>query len=70
MGFLVVGTSLTDGNEPLFTLRRLESDFHAHFGCSPDVCEVLWRLLEPRENVDPGAEPEHLLWMLGFMKIY
>jgi hypothetical protein len=44
--------------------------FHASFGTSPEVCSVLWEMLDPREEIDRYALPQHLLWALMFLKLY
>jgi len=42
--------------------------FREYFGCSPDICKILWDLLE---DFHPhGAHPKHLLYALLFLKQY
>ncbi len=44
--------------------------FHEFFGTSVRVIEILWQLVV-RDKLRPrGGPPEHLLWMLHFIKVY
>jgi hypothetical protein len=44
--------------------------FHEFFGTSMRVVKILWKLVI-RDKLRPrGGRPEHLLWMLFFMKVY
>jgi hypothetical protein len=42
--------------------------FRSHFGCSSDVCSVLWQMMAV--NRPNGMRPTHLLWALLFLKTY
>lgn len=44
--------------------------FKSFFGTSPIVCAKLWDMLDPEVNLPDGALPKHLLWGLGFIKVY
>jgi hypothetical protein len=45
--------------------------FRGHFGCSPEVAAKLWFLCDPENEPFPeGANVEHLLWTLIFIKVY
>ncbi len=41
--------------------------FKTFFGVSPQVCGVVWNLIEKKP---PGSKPIHLLWSLLFLKAY
>jgi len=43
--------------------------FLAFFGMTPFICTLLWAMLEPLAKMPTGAEPDHLLWSLLFMKV-
>jgi len=49
--------------------RDLE-EFKAHFGSTPLVCSIVWKLLNKYELQPPGGCAFHMLWALLFMKIY
>eukprot|EP00977_Amphora_coffeiformis_P008565 scaffold1938_cov260-Amphora_coffeaeformis.AAC.1 len=40
--------------------------FRSHFGCSPDICSILWQQITRGCN----GMPYHLLWALNFLKSY
>ena len=40
--------------------------FRSHFGCSPDICSILWEKIR-RPSAMMG---KHLLWGLHFLKSY
>lgn len=46
--------------------------FRSNYGCSPDVCSILWETLTENNCFRhfPGAMPKHLLWTLLFLKTY
>jgi hypothetical protein len=44
--------------------------FHATFGTSPEVCSILWEMLEPQKEINSYAKPPHLLWGLMFLRLY
>ena len=44
--------------------------FRAHFGTTPQICEKLWKMLDPCDQINERAKLKHLLWALLFMKIY
>jgi len=44
--------------------------FAAHFGCSVDMCMLIWRKLQRAETLPNMALPKHLLWTLAFLKLY
>ena len=46
--------------------RHANTRFRAHFGTSPEICAVLWEMLDPIF----GGLPKHLLWALMFLKLY
>jgi len=42
-----------------------------HFGCSVDMMAKLWWLIEHKwPEVNDTYERQHLLWALGFLKVY
>jgi hypothetical protein len=56
-----------DGNAfNLFSQRLGLSPFSSHFGTTPHVVAIVWHLIDKPE----GAEPNHLLWTLLFLKAY
>ncbi len=44
--------------------------FRKFFGMSVRVVEILWELVVCDKLQPGGGHPEHLLWMLFFMKVY
>jgi hypothetical protein len=65
-------TKTTKKNEA--NLQKQFRYYQSLFGCSPDVTAEIWYRLAPREvgetSLVKGAEPQHLLWALLFMKLY
>eukprot|EP00977_Amphora_coffeiformis_P007617 scaffold1684_cov214-Amphora_coffeaeformis.AAC.1 len=52
-------------------VRIEDCSFRSHFGCSPDVCSILWQKIDERMQPRPrGMMPKHLLWALLFLKTY
>lgn len=51
-------------NGSKITLNR---SFRSCYGVSPDVCYVLWSLIEQQHF---AMKPKHLLWTLFFLKCY
>lgn len=41
--------------------------FKTFFGVSPNVCGVVWNIIEDKPH---HSEPKHLLWTLLFLKSY
>jgi hypothetical protein len=41
--------------------------FRSFYGVPPNVCAILWNLIE---NKPQGSKPKHLLWCLHFLKCY
>jgi hypothetical protein len=56
--------------------RRIGSEstearlFREFFGMSMRVVEILWEVVVCNKLQPRGGRPEHLLWMLYFMKVY
>ena len=44
--------------------------FREYFGCPAEVCVVLWNLLVLDDLLPAGAQLQHLLWTLIFLKGY
>jgi hypothetical protein len=44
--------------------------FHEFFGMSVRVVKILWELVVRNKLQPRGGRPEHLLWMVYFMKVY
>jgi hypothetical protein len=44
--------------------------FHEFFGTSVRVVKILWELIVWDKLRPRGGRPEHLLWVLYFMKVY
>ena len=44
--------------------------FCAMFGTSPDICSLLWDLLDPTTTMPNEVRAVHLLWGLMFLKLY
>jgi hypothetical protein len=44
--------------------------FRSLFGVPPVVCATVWSFLSTNKSIPNGAEPERLLWMLYFLKVY
>jgi hypothetical protein len=44
--------------------------FRKFFGTSMRVVEILWQLVVCDKLRPRGGHPEHLLWMLYFLKVY
>ena len=44
--------------------------FRAHFGTTPQICEKLWKMLDPCDQINERAKLKHLLWALVCMKVY
>lgn len=46
--------------------------FKSWFGCSPEICVILWEFIRVDESVckHSRAGPIHLLWVLMFLKLY
>ena len=69
--FLAVGNKIMkrDGKSGSKSTERVR--FKATFGSSPEVCSLLWDLLQPQIKAMPrNARPSHLLWGLLFLKIH
>lgn len=47
-----------------------EKAFKALFAVSAIVVASIWRKLERNEGLPRRSLPEHLLWMLAFLKVY
>ena len=51
-----------------------ERDFRSIFGTTPQVCSILWNMLDPAEPDSPlvmgRPKYEHLLWLLHYVKEY
>ena len=56
--------------DPNSSAREQAREFTEFFGTSYDVCEDVWRRINPTENVHPNAKPKHLLWALLFLFNY
>jgi hypothetical protein len=54
------------------TLQKKYEYFQSLFGCSPDITAEIWYRIAPQgeHSLKRGAEPQHLLWALLFMKVY
>jgi hypothetical protein len=59
----------------LLTRHKLEGSsetgirkFREFFGCSPEICSMVWNLL--RDHIPVYGTPSHLLWALLFLKRY
>ena len=50
------------------TLRN--RDFHAHFGVSPFIVDIVWGSLCERGGLPKGLQHQHLLWALCWLKVY
>lgn len=50
------------------SLRTGRRRFKAFFGCTPQVCAILWQHLQL--SLERGYTKEHLLWGLFFLKCY
>lgn len=44
--------------------------FRSTFGTTPEVCAVIWNMLDPYSTMEDAASPKHLLWALMFLKVY
>lgn len=45
--------------------------FRSHFGCSPDICSIVWQKIDKDcTRRSQGMIPKHLLWVLLFLKGY
>ena len=44
--------------------------FQAMFGTSPDMCSLLWDMLDPIDTMPNGVKGFHLLWGLMFLKLH
>ncbi len=44
--------------------------FREFFGTSVRVIKILWELIVCNKLQPKGGRPEHLLWMLYFLKVY
>ena len=67
--FWVAGCIVTKhdlGRSKHVGLRR----FREHFGTTPNICEIVWNLLDDQELHPHGALPIHLLCALLFLKLY
>lgn len=64
LAFQILSGSVAGGN------REGLRSFKARFGCSPDVCSVLWEMMSIRRTKPRNMTPKHLLWALLFMKTY
>lgn len=43
--------------------------FRAHFGVTFPVLSEVWRRLEPKTKISPGARPHHLIWAYIQLKV-
>ena len=64
LAFEIISGSVAGGNS-----EGIRS-FKARFGCSPDVCSVLWEMMSNRRSKPRNMIPKHLLWALLFLKTY
>ena len=67
--FWVAGCLITKHNlgaSEVVGMRR----FKAHFGISPDVCNIAWQILEHQNLNPPDATPFHMLCAILFLKRY
>ena len=39
-----------------------------HFGCSPRVMSIAWKVIEKNETLPNYAKPMHLIWSLYYLK--
>ena len=44
--------------------------FQAMFGTSPDMCSLLWDMLDPIDTMPNGVKGFHLLWGPILLKLY
>ena len=40
------------------------------YGCSPEICAILWNIVERQCSIYDNVRPKHLLWALLFLKLY
>lgn len=55
-------------NDKTWTAQRDDATFRAFLGAPIAVITDIWNRIEA--NLDTGAMPKHLLWMLVFIKVY
>ncbi len=47
-----------------------DETFRSLFGCSTDICFLLWPHVAGNETAGADVQPKHLLWALHFLKLY
>ena len=47
--------------DPNSSPREQAREFTEFFGTNYDVCEDVWRRIDPTNNVHPNSQPKHLL---------
>ena len=50
--------------------RDKDARFRSIFGASSEVVADIWNRIEAKENLERGADIDHLLWALVFLKVY
>ena len=40
-----------------------------HFGCSPRIMSIAWKIMEKKEKLPCNAKPIHLVWSLHYLKM-
>jgi hypothetical protein len=69
--FSLIGAELMGRDSSHGSALTFDRRFRSTFGTSPDVCAVIWNMLDPYNTIaHEGTSPQHLLWALMFMKMY
>jgi DDE superfamily endonuclease len=68
--FVELGNSIMQRHAKTRSAKTEERRFRGHFGTSPEICSILWDMVDPGRTMPKGARPKHLLWSLAFLKLY
>jgi len=70
LGREIIDARRTSGLARRRSIERENRRFKAFFGVKAERVSEVWSLLIGYKLLPPKAEPEHLLWVLLFLKLY
>lgn len=57
-------------NIPQSRGKTFDRRWNAAFGALPDVCCILWNMIDPDRTMPSGVKTRHLLWGLLLLTVY
>ena len=68
--FAELGRDILANQRPGHGLCFTGDKFRSMYGCSPEICAILWNIVERQCSIYDNVHPKHLLWALLFLKLY